>query len=83
MQLLLIKMKVTYYNIRIFLEVEIKFLICIQYWHQQTYTCVLECTNLVYICAFVGTIIVYIYSINVWTMGHSKCIFCILGYGAV
>jgi hypothetical protein len=58
MQLLLIKMKVTYYNIRIFMEMEIKFLICIQYWHQPKCTCVLKCTNLVYMCVFVGAIIV-------------------------
>jgi len=61
MQLLIIKMNVTYYNIRIFMEVEIGFSICIKYWYQPIYTCVLECTNLVYMCAFVGAIIVYIY----------------------
>jgi hypothetical protein len=73
MQLLLTKMKVAYYNIRIFMEVEIKFLICIQYWHQQMYTCVIECTNLVYMCAFVDAIIlcvcvcVYIW-VCIWLM---------------
>lgn len=54
-------MKATYYNTRIFMEVEIKFSICMQYWHQQMYTRVLECTNLVYMCAFVGAIIVYVF----------------------
>ena len=43
------------------MEVEIGFSIRIQYWYQPMETCVLNCTNLVYMCAFVGAIIVCVY----------------------
>ena len=61
------------------MEVEINFSICIQYWHQQIYTCVLECTNLVYMCAFVGAIIVYIQLIRTTNMmQHVTFVFIML-----